>query len=285
MKSETKIEQNTDKTEEKTTRSHHWTAEELNLLKLHYGTMPNAELRRRFLPNRNIRAIGTKACHMGLSKPMDKRVWSQDEVELLAKHYDKLPIQEIRKKFFPNRSYQSITNMARQIRHNDRLTKPVNIESLHIKPADREFWTEDEHRLLVEHYGKMPIEELQAKYLPKRNLRSIRQMAYVMVPNRQPLQTRWTDEEIAILKANYGKMSVQDLRELLPNRTANAIQNTAQNLKLTMPRTPYWTDEEVKILSENAALSVAELQKLLPGRTESAIKQQRKRLTDQKTEK
>lgn len=53
---------------------------------------------------------------------------------------------------------------------------------------------------------------------------------------------KWTDKEKEILKNNYGLKSNEDLCQLLPNRTLDAIQIKASQLRLTWltPEQRFW---------------------------------------------
>ena len=44
---------------------------------------------------------------------------------------------------------------------------------------------------------------------------------------------RWTKEELDILKDKYGKIDIEEIMKLLPQRTKNAIKTKAKDLKLT----------------------------------------------------
>ena len=50
------------------------------------------------------------------------------------------------------------------------------------------------------------------------------------------MKGKWTDEEIAYLKANYGKMSAREIAAMLPGRTAHAVRGKADNLGIVVKK-------------------------------------------------
>jgi hypothetical protein len=60
-------------------RPEYWTPDELELLKQHYGRIPNKELRSRHLPRRTDVQLRAKAGELGLRRPMPQR-WTVEKV-------------------------------------------------------------------------------------------------------------------------------------------------------------------------------------------------------------
>ncbi len=89
----------------------------------------------------------------------------------------------------------------------------------------------------------------------------------------------WDKDEEQILKDNYGKVSRDKWKELLPGRNWTAIRSKAFKLGITESREHEWSDNEVKLLRDNAGkLNITELVKLLPSKTDIAIKSKIKTL-------
>ena len=83
----------------------------------------------------------------------------------------------------------------------------------------------------------------------------------------------WSDEEIRILRDNYGKMSTKELQKLLPGRSKSAISARACVEGLSYIKVNRWSNEEIQILHDNYGnISIDELQKLLPGRSINGIR-------------
>lgn len=95
----------------------------------------------------------------------------------------------------------------------------------------------------------------------------------------------WTEQEDAVIKDNYGKLTYKQMELLLPGRTNQAIQHRRRALGIGTSRPDLvswdlaWTPKEDKILVENyPTLSHAELSRLLPARSAAAISQRARRL-------
>ena len=46
------------------------------------------------------------------------------------------------------------------------------------------------------------------------------------------MHEKWTEKEIKVLKKNYGKKSLKELMEILPNRCHDGIRSKAKRLDL-----------------------------------------------------
>lgn len=109
-------------------------------------------------------------------------------------------------------------------------------------------------------------------------LHTLKQYARIVKANRCNHFTAylmWTNEEDKVLAANYHKLPIRRLCDLLPNRTPNAILRRASVLKLTKKRTGarvLWTFKEDNTLFDHYQRETIEhLQKLLPRRSRGAI--------------
>lgn len=85
----------------------------------------------------------------------------------------------------------------------------------------------------------------------------------------------WTEYEKSILTQFYPSMGIE-VKEKIPNRTKESIQNMAYHLGLTFQN--FWTDEEYDILKTNYPVIGIEVKKLLVNRTDDSIKNMAKRL-------
>jgi len=47
------------------------------------------------------------------------------------------------------------------------------------------------------------------------------------------MHEKWTEKELKILKKNYGKMTINEVRELIPNRCYDGVRSKARRLNLT----------------------------------------------------
>lgn len=95
-------------------------------------------------------------------------------------------------------------------------------------------------------------------------------LLHLMCKNKVKSNFKWSQDEIDLLINNYGKISIQKLCEMLPNRNYNSIRTKADKLGLGKPR--FWNDEEERILYDNySSMRIDDICKLLPNRTRNAI--------------
>lgn len=184
--------------------------------------------------------------------------WTKEEDEILQKYYGKVPNKELREKYLPNRTEQSIRRKASELG----ITLKENLA-----------WTKEEDKILKKHYGKISNEELRKKYLPNRTLQAIwsRASSLDIGLTKEP---DWSEEEVEILQKYYGKIPNKELQKTyLPDRTIAAIVGKAGSLGIGLTRSPAWTKEEDEILKKHyGKISNEKLQeKYLPNRTSHAI--------------
>lgn len=180
-----------------------------------------------YMPQRTIKSIEIKAVKLQILKRPDPNTWTTEQLEILAQNPD-MPPRELQERFFPERSYGSITSARFRIKH-PTSPKPAGPES----KSDAQPWTDRELEILKTHYGKMPTEELRTKYLPNRTYRCIAQTARNQT-EIDTARTRWTAPEIQILIDHYGKMPTKEIQaKLLPNRSRSAIENKITSLRLS----------------------------------------------------
>lgn len=80
----------------------------------------------------------------------------------------------------------------------------------------------------------------------------------------------WTNDEINILKNNYGKISNDEIQLLLPTRTYSSITSKAEKLGLKIRE--YWTSTEEEILKEYYSnMTMDDICSLLPDRSRGSI--------------
>lgn len=213
-----------------------WTKEEDEILREHYGKMPNKELQAKYLSDRTTKAIVSRAAILGIGSERSPK-WTEEDDETLQKHYGKISNEKLREKYLPNRTSHAILGRA---------------STLGITQTRNQNWTEEEREKLQKFYNKMPIEELREKYLPNRTIDAILGKAGSL-GIRLPKSPVWTKEEDEILKKYYSKMSRKELQEkYLPNRTLPAIGIRARNLGIASKRGPTGVNEEKKANPDSA---------------------------------
>ena len=194
------------------------------------------------------------------------RKWSDEEDEIMRTYY---PIEGSKVcERLDGRSVQSVQHYA--------MTHKIYFQNKY----NWTHWTDEEIEILKKYY---PIEGSKcADRLPGHTKVAITGYAIregIKTENYRH-NTKWTEEEIKILKDNFGKIPNNELAELIPNRTEKAIVVRARQLQLTGPRGHYqkWTDEEIAILKEYYPKEGLKVAERLPNRTWRAVRQEAKEL-------
>lgn len=133
----------------------------------------------------------------------------------------------------------------------------------------REYWTEEEIRILVEYYSDHSIEEMM-RLLPNHPKYSIINKASDFKLGR----SKWSFDEIDTLKDLFNEGCSDEVIGQKIDRTANSVRQ--QRLKLGLKkqlagRWLLWTDDELTILRGNYAADWDTLAKLLPRRSRHSI--------------
>lgn len=143
-----------------------------------------------------------------------RRVWEEDEVNILKKYYPIMKVKELREIYLPNKTLDQIMSKA-------------NI--LKIKKIDGFLldWTTEQIDYIKENYPKedIPIDEIVANVGRWRGhvVNKAKEMGLVRPPVR-----RWTSKELDILKKNYPNMYVGELIEkFMPYRKVSQVVNHA----------------------------------------------------------
>lgn len=92
----------------------------------------------------------------------------------------------------------------------------------------------------------------------------------------------YSDEEIAILRANRG-MTAEQLSKLLPGRSKASIcryrwRHNLPRMEVGKKLPDMWTEDELRIMRENVHMTSEQLSKLLPNRTKRTIQRHRSRM-------
>lgn len=97
-----------------------WTLEEIEILKIHFGTKTVPQIQKEYFPNRTIHSIYNKALKLGIRNPVPKYeknkavLWSEEEVNFLVSNFDENNIDYLISNL-PNRTRGSILNKAVQL--------------------------------------------------------------------------------------------------------------------------------------------------------------------------
>lgn len=85
-----------------------WTEEEIRILKENIS-LPRREIAK--LVGRSAYAVEHKIRKLGLAKERGKP-WTSEEIQILRENYHKMSLKELKEKFFPHRSIESILTKA-----------------------------------------------------------------------------------------------------------------------------------------------------------------------------
>lgn len=111
-------------------------------------------------------------------------------------------------------------------------------------------WKDDEIEILRDNFGILSYKEMTNLFTPSKTIDEIKRKAIDLglTHNRE-----WSDEEIKILKENYSNVSCDDIRKLLPSRTASSIRGQARkyNLMSYYYSSRKYTEDEETYLKEN----------------------------------
>ena len=194
-------------------------------------------------------------------KDINRCYWTSEE-DLIIKQYIISEGQNITKRL-PNRNWSKIRWRASNI--------------LHVLPKEyrgqdnKKSWTEEEDNIIRLYYATDLDKCLEL--LSDRSKSKIMSRAQIIGVSRHAVI--WTEDEDNLLMRNWQNMSDEELLELLPNKTINAISNRKHFLnlkKFSYVNPGPWTEEEINILKTYFVKGgQKEAAKYLPNRTLASI--------------
>ena len=159
----------------------------------------------------------------------------------------------------------------------DRIISEVKKAKLHFcsDKCKNEYrsWDDSDIEILKKYYKKVSSYEISEVLLEGRHEpREVRRKAATLGLSENPF---WTKEEEQILKDNYSKIPMDELRKLLPNRSLSAIIGKSNQYGLTsyFNINKFYTDEENKYLRDNYLTKTDKEIATYLNRTISAIQQ------------
>lgn len=198
-------------TRDKKTPPQPWTIHEIKLVERHYRTLGPGELQRRYLPHRTLGGVYYMGEKLGLLKKHRMTPWSEEEIELLLRHYGKLSLRALQQRYFPHRTQSSIIGAAGNL----------GVRRRYIN------WSDEEFRILQQVYPDGGTEAVR-RHLPSL---TVDQIAYkASLHGIRCRSSRWTEEEIRQLTAHQ-HLPLGRLAELFPQRTEHAIKAKLRDLR------------------------------------------------------
>lgn len=87
------------------------------------------------------------------------QIWTEEETDLLKKHWRNYNQRELKEKFFPNKTINQVLQ-----------------KKMYMGLKGRRVWTEEERCLLLEHGANYSQREMHKKFLPNKTPRQITDM-------------------------------------------------------------------------------------------------------------
>lgn len=138
-----------------------------------------------------------------------------------------------------------------------------------------EAWSAGDIDVVADHFGKVPVEELQAMLSTPRTRDAIIHKARHLGLTRKT--RNFSPEEDGTIRTIYTDGSEEEILAKLPGRSWQSITSRAS--RLGVKRRDVWTPEEEAILTEHySSTPDEELMVLLPGRTLDSIRARAHRL-------
>jgi hypothetical protein len=189
--------------------------------------------------------------------------WTNADDAVLREHYGTMPLRELRRRLFADRSIAGIRARANRLH----VTRP------------RELWSTNELRLLKKHYSSLTCPELIKYHLPRRTEGAIYAKASLLGLVSYHFAI-WSNREIDVMREHWGRLTAAEIRRrFLPNRTVAAIRLYAsmhgmQVRRYTFPKADWTAKEDRWIRRHYLSLTGPQLhERYFPRRTVDAIQQ------------
>lgn len=112
------------------------------------------------------------------------------------------------------------------------------------------YWSDYDTDILRDNFGKLTYKEMTHLFSPPKTVDEIKRRAIYIGLTESPF---WSQEEIDILIDSYSNLPIQEVLELLPNRSLMSIRGQAkvQNLKSFYYLSRRYSEEDEVYLREN----------------------------------
>lgn len=140
--------------------------------------------------------------------------WSDEETEFLINNYSHMSIEDICNHYNGRHSH-----------------KAAGAKAIKLGLTESQIWSEEENDILKKYYSSFQINEVLEK-LPRRTYDSVTIHARMLgVKSYHYLQERYTDNEKQFIADNFGKLTDQEIGDIL-GKTANGIRDQRYRLGL-----------------------------------------------------
>ena len=158
--------------------------------------------------------------------------WSEKENDILKENYNYYTYKDLQKKFFPNRTVESISSQCRKLG----LKKDIRTSR---------GWTQQCIDIMKEKYPFYSNKLMHELYLPQFTAKQIAEFGSkcLNLKKNKNYIKNWTSKDINTLKEKYSTSTIDELNQLIPNKSKNQIRTMANRLGLRK------TPEQCKIIS------------------------------------
>lgn len=138
-------------------------------------------------------------------------------------------------------------------------------------------WTEDEKLYLMDNYGKINTTDIYDHFNKRHTIGAIKNMAWKLLEFKSKT---WTQQEEEIIKKYYPILPMEEVLEMLPNRTKNSVICKADQLNvkgLSYISSSYSLEQKEFIKNNFGILSDVEISQIL-NKPLSGIQEQRRKM-------
>lgn len=150
-------------------KSNQWTDELVNYLYENYKVKSIEEMKKEMLHDFSEKAIYKKMYSIGIKLNKVKK-WTKEEKDLLIKYYPIRTNNEM-KEVLPQFTKAQIKAQAKNM--GIKKHELIIYKSKHLS-ANPNKWTDEEKKILIEHYGKIPNKQIKLNHLPHKSLNAIK---------------------------------------------------------------------------------------------------------------
>lgn len=180
---------------------------------------------------------------------MAKR-WTEGDMRFLRDNYKTMPLDE--QSAFLERSVTSLMSKARK---------------MGLKRG--RYWTDLQKTILFDNLDKT-YEEL-SKLIPDKTLSEITAYCQSKKIRTGSYQKKWSKEEETILRQSTYNKTIEDVYDLIPHRSKDAIRGKLQGMGISVKDEKYWTPYEEDYLRNNLSEKTVYEISIVLNRSEVAI--------------
>lgn len=183
-------------------KNNNWTPDLEKYLVDNYNKMSIQEMKKNKLSQFTESAIYRKIYSLGL-KISNKTKWEKEDEEIMRKFFP-IRLNKEMVELLPGFTEEQIKNKGKNM--GLKKTELIRYKARsQINSEDR--WTDEELKILIEHYSNTSIKDLIKDYLPNRTSEAIKKRASMLgIQNKLFSKFIWTAEDLVIINSNKFKI-------------------------------------------------------------------------------